>query len=440
MQLTQRSFIIILATIFFVALGLRIGLASKFVGLSSPPDMSANPDQFDYEWGAYQITQGNGLVREDGTPTATRTPGTALSLAPAYALFGRSFAAGRIWFCFISALTCLAVAWVAFQLAGRLSAILAAALLAIYPGHAYYAMHFVSEVPYGLYLTLGTGLSIYAWRTGSKWSMISAGAAWAMAIHCRPQLLLIAPIVFTLLLMMVMMRKMDRATWVSAMRQWAVQTCIIAAFVAPWFARNAAVVGKPVFSTIAGHGLWGSHNPFTFNDPKLRGDWIRVSDLERHFGKLPEGEVAKDAEASKRGWQSIAANLPRLPQIVLYKVGRFLSPFFETPNKIVRWAFALSWMAVVPLIIFGSWQTWKRTRAQALIFLLPVLTTLATVVLFYGSIRFRDSIAPLFITMAGIGAASIAARFSRSNLPVNADTSETAQPIVMPEMEHRRAA
>ncbi len=438
MQLTHRTYIIALASIFLFALGLRIGLTSKFVGLDSPPDMSANPDQFDYEWGAYQITQGNGLVRLDGTPTATRTPGTALSLAPAYAVFGRSFAAGRIWFCILSAATCLAVAWVAWQLAGRGASLLAAALLAIYPGHAYYAMHFVSEVPYALYITLAVALSIQAWRTGGRWSMVGAGGAWAMAIHCRPQLLLLAPIVLVALLAMV--RKMDRALWMAAMRQWAVQTCVIAAFVAPWFARNAIVMGKPVFTTIAGHGLWGSHNPLTFDDPSRRGDWIRVSELEQHFGKLPQGEVAKDAEASRRGRQSIAANIPRLPQIVLYKMGRFLSPFMETPNTLVRWAFALSWMAVFPLILLGGWQAWKHTREGMFIFMLPVLATIATVVLFYGSIRFRDSIAPLSITLAGIGAARIVAMFNKAQQPAESDESQTGETIPMPTMDHRRAA
>ncbi len=439
MQLSQRTFIIALASIFFIALGLRIGLAAKFVGLDSPPDLWANPDQFDYEWGAYQITQGNGLVNSDGTQTARRTPGTALSLAPAYALFGRSFTAGRIWFCLISAATCLAVAWVAYQLAGQIAALLAAALLAIYPGHAYYAMHFVSEVPYALYITLGTALSIQAWRTGNKWTMIGAGAMWAFATHCRPQLVLLAPIALVVIIAMV--RKLDRATWLNAMRHWAVQACVFSALIAPWLIRNAVVVGKPSLTTIAGHGHWGSHNPLTFNDPAVRGDWIRISDLERRFGQLPQGEVAKDAEATKRGWDSIVANLPRLPQIVIYKLARFFTPFLDTPNKLVRWAFAISWIAIVPLIIVGARQSWLHNREGLFIFTLPILATVATVVLFYGSIRFRDSIAPLCVTLAGIGAARIACIFVKSQSPISdADATDASGPIAMPSADQRRAA
>ena len=439
MRLSTRSFCIALVSIFLIAFVLRVGLAAKFVGLDSPPDLGANPDQFDYEWGAFQITQGNGLVRIDGKPTATRTPGTALSLAPAYAIFGRDFASGRIWFCFISALTCLGVAWVASQLAGRGAALLAAGLLAIYPGHAYYAMHFVSEVPYGFYLAFAVALSIHHYQRGGKWAGLFAGICWAMAIHCRPQLILLVPI--AMIATLALIRKMDRTQWVTAMRFWAVQTCIITALVAPWFVRNAIVVGKPVFTTIAGHGLWGSHNPLTFNDPSLRGDWIRVSELERIFGNLPEDEVAKDAEASRRGWESTVVNLPRLPQIVLYKLGRFVSPFLETPNKTVRWAFALAWIAVIPFIFIGSWQAWKNAKAASFIFLMPILATIATIVLFYGSIRFRDSIAPLFITMAGIGAAKVLSMIaSLRGVKVDAEDENAPQSIPLPQGETRRAA
>lgn len=439
MRLTTRTFCLALASIFLLAFVLRVGLAVKFVGLDSPPDMDANPDQFEYELNAYQITQGIGMATTTGEPSALRTPGTALTLAPAYALFGRSYAAGRILFCLISAATCLAAAWVALQLAGRGAAILAAALLAVYPGHAYYAMHFLSEVPYCFYLAFAVALTIHVYQQGGKWAGLFSGICWGMAMHCRPQLILLLPI--AMIAMLVLYRKMDRTQWVAAMRIWAVQTCIVTAIILPWFVRNAVVMGKPVFTTIAGHGLWGVHNPLTFNDPSVRGDWVRVSDLERMFGKLPQGELAKDAEASRRGWESIAVNFPRLPQLVMYKLGRFLSPFMATPNQTVRWAFALSWIAVVPFMLIGGWQIWKRAKSKAFIFFLPIAATFATVVSFYGSIRFRDSIAPLFITMAGIGAAKLLAMIAGLRA-VKTDTTENAPPhnLVLPQGEHRRAA
>ncbi len=440
MHLTSRTFCIALASIVLVAFVLRIGLASKFVGLNSPPDVNANPDQVDYEWGAYQLSEGNGLVKADGQPTAIRTPGAAVSLAPAYAVFGRSFAAGRIWFCLISAATCLGVAWVAYQLAGRGAALAAAALLAVYPGHAYYAMHFLSEVPYCFYLAFATALTIRVHQQGGKWHGLLAGICWGMAIHCRPQLLLLLPIV--LVVLVVMAARMARPQWMAAMRLWAVQCCIVAVMIAPWMIRNAVVLGKPVMSTIAGHGWWGSHNTLTFHDASRRGDWVKISELEQRFGELPRTELAKDEEATRRGWASIAANLPRVPQLVMHKVGRFVSPFTDTPNRMVRWAFALSWIAVIPLMLIGTWQAWRHARQSTFILLMPVLATFATVVLFYGSVRFRDSIAPLFIAMAGIGAAKVlSVIIGRSTGASEVETeAEEREPLAMPKTQERRAA
>ncbi len=419
MHLSQRRFILALLAIFVVALLVRVGMAARFVGLDSPPDFDANPDQLDYEWGAYQLVSGNGLVTESGQPTATRTPGTALSLAPAYLVVGRSFTAGRIWFCTLSAATCLVVAWIAWQVAGRGAALLAAVILAVYPGHAYYAMHFVSEVPYGLFLPLAVALTIHQYRHGGRWIAILAGACWTMAIYSRPQLLLLVPLSLLGILLALPVLLRYRAAlcqqWLPILRLWAVQVAVVAVLLTPWFVRNAIVVGKPVMSTIAGQGMWGSHNPLTFADPTYRGDWVRMSDLEAQFGALPEGEVARDAEASRRGRAAALSHWDQMPTLVMYKLGRFLSPFLATTNATVRIAFAAAWLAIAPLVVVGAWQGWRTSRAATIVLLAPMLATLVTVILFYGSIRFRDSIAPLLVTLAAVGLMSLA-RLAKSRL------------------------
>ncbi|MEX2215037.1 MAG: glycosyltransferase family 39 protein [Phycisphaeraceae bacterium] len=403
MAVTDRRFWYAMAGIVALAFGLRVGLAAHFVGLDSPPDMEAQPDQIDYENGAYQLTQGRFMTLDDGTPTAKRTPGTALSLLPAYAAFGRSYTAGRIWFCLLSSLTCLATGLIALQLVGRRGALISAALLAIYPGHAYHAMHFVSEVPYGLWLASAAALSIAGVRRGGWKTLIGAGLCWGLAIHCRPQLVLLVPI--SVLVVALLYRWMQSSEWKLMARRFAVQAAVVAALIVPWLVRNQVVMGKATMSSISGLGLWGAHNALTFNNPGYRGDWARTSLLEQLTVPLPREEMAKDKEAWRRGMESIQANLGKMPLLIGTKLARFVWPFAETPNAIVRWAFALSWMAILPFIVWGALVTWKQSRDGAMIILLPTLATLATVVMFYGSIRFRDSIAPLFVAMAGIGMA-----------------------------------
>jgi len=477
---SNRAFAAALITIFVVALGLRLGLAAKYVGLDSPPDFDANPDQIDYEMLAHRVSSGAGYTLADGSPTARRSPGTSWTLAPIYAVTGRSFIAGRIWFCLISAATCLAVAWIAVQIAGRGAAVASAALLAIYPGHAYYAMHFVSEVPYCFCLALGVAATMRAWRgarlggtdkagsaglsvvdsadaptlTSSEDSacqchpandpangfayLLLAGLCFGFAILCRTQLTLLVPLAFVALI--VFYRKLPRAQWQLHMRRVAVQLAVIAAVLSPWLIRNTIVFGKPVLSNIAGLGLYGAHNPITFNDPNWRGTWIKISELERQFGALPMDEVLKDEEAKRRGLHATLVNLPRLPQIALYKLGRFVWPFMDTPNRVVQWTFALAWIAVIPLIFIGGRFAWRTARRPTLLLLLPVLSTVAAIVLFYGSVRFRDSIAPLFITFAGIGvaraAAVIAARFTSKT----SATSDADAVIRLADDRQRKAA
>ena len=403
MATSDRRFWYSLAGITAFAFVLRVALAAAFVGLASPPDEGAQPDQIEYEAAAYQLTQGNFMTYPNGAPSAKRTPGTSLSLLPAYAAFGRDYAAGRLWFCFLSALACLGVGLTALQIAGKRAALFSALLLAIYPGHAYHAMHFVSEVPYTMYLAFATALSIAGVRNGGWKTLIGAGFCWGMAIHCRPQLVLLVPV--SIVAIAWLYRSMQRGEWKVVAKRYAVQAAVVAALLVPWLVRNQVVMGKPTMSSISGLGLWGSHNTLTFNDATYRGDWVRTSYLESLTSPLPHEEIAKDAEAWKRGMAEIRANLWQMPMLVSAKLMRFVSPVAGTPNRIVAWTFALSWLAILPFIFWGASVMWKKARDGAIIIALPTLATIATVVMFYGSVRFRDSIAPLFITAAGIGVA-----------------------------------
>ena len=115
---------------FALALGIRIVVASLFQGLGSEPKFSAQPDQIDYEQLAFSLSTGAGYASPDRRPTARRPPGTSLTLLPAYAAAGHSFVWGRLWFCFLSALTCLSTAWLATQCFGLLVGLAAAFWLA----------------------------------------------------------------------------------------------------------------------------------------------------------------------------------------------------------------------------------------------------------------------------------------------------------------------
>jgi hypothetical protein len=98
-----------------------------------------------------------------------------------------------------------------------------------------------------------------------------------------------------------------------------------------------------------------------------------------------------------------------IPVLEGAKIYRLLSPFEPTPNRAVFWSFALSWLFTLPWMAAGVWLLVRHPRPAATVLLAPVVASLLTTVVFYGSIRFRDSIIPILIVFAAHGLTEAAA-------------------------------
>ena len=242
-----------------------------FQGLNAPPKSEANPDQVEYELFAYQLSTGRGYTWPSGDVTACRPPGTSLTLLPVYFLFGRSFMIARIWICLLAALTCLATGWLAWQVGGPAAAIAASACLALYPGHFYYSMHFLSEIPFGLWLALACGFTLVSIRSGRMVHSLIAGGFWGLAVLTRPQTILVAPIA---LICLAACRRASRTKYLKLLTMQLLSAALV---ISPWVARNAIAFGKPTLCTIVGgYTFWGAHNDTVVKDANLRGTWIRA--------------------------------------------------------------------------------------------------------------------------------------------------------------------
>ncbi|MEM6749473.1 MAG: hypothetical protein AAF612_03290 [Planctomycetota bacterium] len=415
--MTSRRFVLGLVAVFLAALGLRLGMAEAFVGLSAPPDANANSDQVDYEAFASQVARGQGYTLEDGTPTARRPPGTSFTLAPVYAAFGRDWAIGRAWFALVSAATCVLIA-----IAGRLAVgpakgaavgLVAGGLLAVLPEHAYYAAHFLSETPAGFYTAAAIALTLAAIGKPGWLLHTAAGLAWAGAVYCRPQTLLALPVVGAVAMLPYVRARLrgasaERATASGWVRTFALQAAVIALCVTPWFARNAVVMDKATFSTVAGRTFWGAHNEETFTDPAVMGDWVKTSSLPASK-RLPKGEVAHDQAAFQEGLAAIARHEAKLPELMLRKVQRAVNPIRETPNQIVRVVFSASGLVVLPLALVGAWMLLRKPgrRSALAVIAAPLLAFGVTTLLFYGSPRFRDAAAPAYALLAALPVAGL---------------------------------
>ncbi len=397
--LTARRYGILLTLVVLGALGLRVAMTTVFVGLDSPPDGDANSDQIEYELFAHHLASGKGYTLENGDATAIRPPGTSLTLWPVYQVFGRSWPLGRLWFCLLSALTCAVVAWAAGVYFGPRTALLTAGMLALFPGHFYYSMHFVSEVPFALTVALIVGCLLNAWKHRTWKYEVWAGLAIGFAVLIRPQAILLIPLGGAVWLLSQL--RGTRHSW----RLPLVVSLVAATVVIPWVMRNQTEMGKATLSTIGGYTFWGAHNPVVAASAKLRGSWMPVDDLIDADHPVDGNEVEREAATWRHGIAYVKAHPGTAIQLLGWKVWRLVSPFKRTPNQAVYWTFALAWLLLAPLTALGIWRLFRESAAAAWIIVLPLCVTLATALVFYGSVRFRDSVSSILILPAAYAAA-----------------------------------
>ncbi|MBM4016296.1 MAG: glycosyltransferase family 39 protein [Planctomycetes bacterium] len=401
-----------LAGLFVIALlafALRVAVAAKFQGLAAPPDAASTPDQLDYEAFAWSLADGHGYALPDGTRTARRPPGTSVALLPVYWLRGRDFAAARIWFAALSAVACLGAGLLAGELFGRRAALLAALALALLPNHFYYAQHFLSEVPYGAVIALCCWFGVRTLKrleAGSAWLLpaLLTGLAFGAALLTRPQVAFAGPVV---LLGALLSPPAQRGVRVRAVVVVGIASALL---LLPWMARNQLLLGRPTLTTIGGFTFWGANNGVIAADPERVGSWMPVDTLVDAAHPLGDDEIANDAATWRYGREWLAANPGEIPRLLVMKLGRHFSAFRPTPNRAVYWSFAAGWLLVAPLVLLGLRRTWREARAGTLILLAPVASTLVTALVFYGSIRFRDADAALYVVPA---AAAVAALLDR---------------------------
>ncbi len=381
---------------------IRLGVVQKFVGFTSPLDPADGLDEADYELFAYQMSVGNGYVLEDGVPSARRAPGTSLLILPIYLVAGRSLLAARLWFTLLSAFNCAAAAWVVRPKCGPVAALLTAAAMAVNPGMFYYALHLWSEVPYSLAATLALGCMLRAVEVPSRGWSWCAGVAWGAAVLLRPQTVFLAPCV---LVGLAWLRPGERKRWFFELLR---EACVVLAIIAPWLIRNQLVMGSPTMATlVGGHTFWGAHNGMTFRDPDYLGLWRPYDYDPTTVFPLTGSEVEQDRQAWGNGWRFVRSHLPELPRVLLWKVYRLVTPFEATPNRGVYWAFAITWMASVPWVLWGMFGLKRRDPALFWWFMLHVAAALLCTLIFYGAARFRHAIEPLLMMAAAVGVASL---------------------------------
>jgi hypothetical protein len=285
---------------------------------------------------------------------------------------------------------------------GNGAALFTATGVALNPGMFYYGIHLWSEVPFCLFSTLATGFAVRAWTDGRWTDRLAAGFCWGASLLIRPQLVFLAPIVG---LAALCRRGAERRRFVL---EAAVQSGVVMALVAPWVLRNALVLGKPTLATVVGgYTFWGAHNDRTFHDSRVRGLWLSASEIPGGPYPVAANELEEDALTWQLGWDSVRNNAWSVPQLLLWKLYRFVTPFEETRNRLVYWTFACAWSITAPWLAVGVRELSRRDPVLWRLILLQAGGAVLSVLIFYGAARFRHALEPLLMMVAAAGLSAV---------------------------------
>lgn len=400
MEIASSRYRWLLGALCVLALAVRLGVSARFQGLTSPPDATGYPDQIFYDSLAQRLSQGLGYTEANGQPTAFRTPGTSLTLLPVYLVCGQSYLALRIWMCLLSAATVPILAWFTRRAFGRLAALCAAAILALDPGHFYYAQHFVSEVPYCLFATLATGSALCAFAPATEGRMrwrwdVATGVFGGLATLARPQFLFVVAL-FGLGALLARQRR-------RLLPRVLLQTGVFVACLVPWLARNAVAMGSPVLSTLSGCLFLGVHNEVIVQT-SLRGTWIRPDPFVT--SDWPTDEVGYDRRCWQAGLEFVRARPELMPGLVYDKFRRLASPIGGTANVLLRRTWAIGWLVTAPFVLVGAILAWRRNRLAFWIVAAHVGGLLLLTLVFTGTVRYRHTVNPQLTSLAGLAVAA----------------------------------
>src|SRR5262249_3652390 len=371
-----------------------------FEGLHDGPSLRGfGDDAVHFNAIASNLVQHHEYAVEPGRPTSYRAPGFPFALAAVYEMFGADYyPAARVFFCLVGALLTVSTFFLAREMTDRVTALLAAALVAIYPNLLYYSIHFASEPLYTLLLVTSVWAFLRALERRSFGYYCASGFLFGAAALTRP-VALVFPLLFGVAAL-ILARHRLKQTLIG------VGLCagVFVLTLAPWAARNYLVLERfvPVAAN-GGEAFWGSNNQIVLTDSQYRGGWVGIVQMTEQKKMVRElaNEVDRDRLEMQYGKQFIRQNLKAVPRLFWNKLCAFWTPVPASPTRMSRLIIALSYGPLLPLMIAGGWLFLKqRPATHRVILLLPIMATVLTALVYYGSTRFRSPIEPFLLILA----------------------------------------
>jgi hypothetical protein len=449
-----------LTVLLILALALR--LAAGWAWQSRLHDRFGMGDTQSYWILGRAIAEGQPYEHGQNHARVFRTPGYPLLLAPIIRLAGDGPTAvmlARAEAALLGTLAVLIVWWLTRLLFDDRAALLAAALVAFYPGAIVLGTLILSEAPFSPLMLLQLALWVVAWNARSAWRRASwsllAGLAAGAATLMRPSWLLFTPFalgvgVLTALAAEIRARRTTRETTeeTSSRRPtaggaagsteteehrgplapgyspcrhdlvrhlsiafWMLLGLLVAML--PWWVRNACVTGHFVPTTLqVGASLYDGLSPEATGGSNM--DFVQRYERQQRqamgsSSDEPDQEFERSLDRRLRddalAWAR--ANPGRTLQLAGVKFLRMWNVWPNEPGLsgrwFVRWGVFFTYTPLLILAIIGAWRTVGRGWPYILCWLPAVYLTMLHVV-FVSSIRYREpAMLALLALAAGAG-------------------------------------
>jgi 4-amino-4-deoxy-L-arabinose transferase-like glycosyltransferase len=398
-----RTYRLWLYAILAFALAVRL-LAGVWWQQRLPPGKAFGfPDSESYWELARTIARGQPYEFGPENYAIFRTPGYPLLLAPLFLVDGDRphVLCARA----ISALLGTAAVWGVAALAkllfDRRTALVAAAVAAVYPEAIALSTFVLSEAPFCPLMVWQLVAWARAWQNRSNvWAGL-AGVLAGLATLMRPSWLLFIP--FALAIGLAIGTDRRRQAMVGGVML--VALCVT---MTPWWVRNYAVAGRFVPTTLqVGASLYDGLSPTATGASDMRFVERFVAEQraadQQAGGNLPgtfEDRLDRRMRDASINWAR--ANPRRVAELVGIKFLRMWSPLpnaAEFRNSTLRLALALTYTPLIVLAAVGLWRFGRRDWPYVMC-ALPAIYFTCLHVIFVSSIRYRQPAMLVLIVLA----------------------------------------
>jgi len=418
-------------------LGVAFLLRAAWIAIADPqPDSIYCGDPFFYDAFGRFLAAGKGFIQVNGQPTAQWPPGYPAMLAVIFKLLGHKIILAKLLNVLLGTATCLVAYLIGRKLFSRGAGLIAAAVLAVFPGQVFSPTLLMSEVPATFLVATFVCLVAYFAVDSLSWRLAAAvGAFIGLISFVRGETIFLA-------LPLVVVWAVATRSVASGLRYGAVALAATGLVISPWVVRNWVTMGYPILmSTGSGENLIAGH----WSGADGKGSFVPILEVDYKYEGVPfpKAETLIYKEETRRALSFAVHN----PLTELKLIPQKLYEFYRSDGKVMLWiqkgtlddpAFGKSaearwealanvyyWIALAVAVI-GAPLWFSRRDARKLLPLMVVLYySFLFGFVFIGEQRFHSALIPLLSVFAAMSAVAGVERLRRAfATPVRPESGE----------------